>query len=96
MGDYFCGWYFRCQSEEKTLAVIPAVHRAGAAFLLHKGDRPGGTGRETVAQPVAVIVPHQRGLTLHHGDGALVAGRGTERRSRCIFPCLFQQFCGAS
>ena len=31
MGDYFCGWYFRCQSEEKTLAVIPAVHRAGAA-----------------------------------------------------------------
>ena len=27
MGDYFCGWYFRCQSED----VIPAVHRAGAA-----------------------------------------------------------------
>ena len=27
MGNYFCGWYFRCQSEQQTLAVIPSVHR---------------------------------------------------------------------
>ena len=27
MGDYFCGWYFKCQSDAQTLAVIPAVHR---------------------------------------------------------------------
>ena len=26
MRDYFCGWYFKCQSETQTLAVIPAVH----------------------------------------------------------------------
>lgn len=28
MNDYFYGWYFRCQSGEETLAVIPAVHRS--------------------------------------------------------------------
>lgn len=26
MRDYFCGWYFKCQSDTQTLAVIPAVH----------------------------------------------------------------------
>ncbi len=25
---YFCGWYFRCQSESQTIALIPAVHIA--------------------------------------------------------------------
>ena len=30
MGNYFCGWYYRCQSEKHTLAVIPSIHRAGA------------------------------------------------------------------
>lgn len=29
MRDYFCGWYFRCQSEKQTLAVIPAIHMSG-------------------------------------------------------------------
>lgn len=29
MRDYFYGWYFKCQSETQTLAVIPAVHRSG-------------------------------------------------------------------
>lgn len=27
MRNCFCGWYFRCQSEQQTLAVIPSVHR---------------------------------------------------------------------
>ena len=27
MRSYFCGWYYRCQSEKQTLAVIPSVHR---------------------------------------------------------------------
>lgn len=27
MGNYFCGWYYRCQSQKQTLAVIPSVHR---------------------------------------------------------------------
>ena len=26
MNDYFYGWYFRCQGEEGSIAVIPAVH----------------------------------------------------------------------
>lgn len=25
----FYGWYFKCQSRTQTLAVIPAVHKAG-------------------------------------------------------------------
>jgi len=24
--EYFCGWYFKCQSEEESIALIPAVH----------------------------------------------------------------------
>lgn len=27
MRNNFCGWYFRCQSDVQTLAVIPSVHR---------------------------------------------------------------------
>ena len=27
MHNYFCGWYFRCQSDEQTIAVIPSIHR---------------------------------------------------------------------
>lgn len=29
MWGYFYGWYFKCQSDTQTLAVIPAVHRTG-------------------------------------------------------------------
>lgn len=29
MRDYFCGWYFKCQSDKQTLAVIPAIHKTG-------------------------------------------------------------------
>ena len=28
MRDYFCGWYYRCQSDHQTLALIPSVHQA--------------------------------------------------------------------
>ncbi len=27
MQDYFCGWYFKCQSDDQTLALIAASHR---------------------------------------------------------------------
>ena len=27
MQQYFCGWYYRCQSENHTLAMIPSVHK---------------------------------------------------------------------
>ena len=29
MYNSFYGWYFKCQSDTQTLAVIPAVHNAG-------------------------------------------------------------------
>lgn len=50
MDDPFCGWYFRCQSEDRTLALIPAVHAA-------HGNRFGSlqiisdTGIRTIAFP---------------------------------------------
>ena len=28
MRAYFCGWYYRCQSDNQTLAIIPSVHKA--------------------------------------------------------------------
>lgn len=31
MHNYFCGWYFRCQSDQQTLAIIPSVHRTRAS-----------------------------------------------------------------
>lgn len=27
MREYFCGWYYRCQSDDQTLAIIPSVHK---------------------------------------------------------------------
>lgn len=27
MGEYFCGWYYRCQSDDQTLAIIPSFHK---------------------------------------------------------------------
>ncbi len=27
MRSYFCGWYFRCQTGQQTLAIIPSVHK---------------------------------------------------------------------
>ena len=28
MNNYFCGWYFKCQSKTQTLAIIPAFHQS--------------------------------------------------------------------
>lgn len=27
MKKYFCGWYYRCQSDTQTLAIIPSIHK---------------------------------------------------------------------
>ena len=33
MHSYFCGWYYRCQSDDQTLAIIPSVHKTkGSEF----------------------------------------------------------------
>ena len=29
--SYFCGWYYRCQSDDQTLAIIPSVHKTKEA-----------------------------------------------------------------
>lgn len=26
MNNYFCGWYFKCQSEQEVFSIIPAIH----------------------------------------------------------------------
>lgn len=31
MREYFCGWYYRCQSDNQTLAIIPSVHKTKAS-----------------------------------------------------------------
>ena len=28
MGSFFCGWYFRCQSDHQALAIIASYHKA--------------------------------------------------------------------
>ena len=32
MRDYFCGWYYKCQQGNNTLALIPSVHRVGNEY----------------------------------------------------------------
>ncbi len=32
MGDFFYGWYFKCQSDAQTMAVIPAIHRVDKQY----------------------------------------------------------------
>ena len=48
----------------------------GRRLPLHKANRPGGAGGQAVTQPIAVVVPHEPRLAVHHGDGALMAGGG--------------------
>ena len=38
MRNYFCGWYFKCQSDDKTLAVISAVHGSSQSIQLITDD----------------------------------------------------------
>ena len=57
----------------------------GGGFPLHKGDGPGGTGGQAVAQTIAVVIAQQAGLALHHADGALVAGSGADAAAGAFF-----------
>lgn len=38
MRKYFCGWYFKCQSETQTLAVIPAYHGGSRSIQIISDD----------------------------------------------------------
>lgn len=33
MREYFCGWYYRCQSDNQTLAIIPSVHKTKECYF---------------------------------------------------------------
>lgn len=33
MRNYFCGWYYRCQSDSHTLAIIPSIHETKDGVL---------------------------------------------------------------
>ena len=57
----------------------------GGGFPLHKGDGPGGTGGQAVAQTIAVVIAQQAGLALHHADGALVTGGGADAAAGAFF-----------
>ena len=57
----------------------------GRGLPLHKGDGPGGAGGQAVPQPVAVVVPQQLGLPVHHADGTLVAGVGAGAAAVAFF-----------
>ena len=57
----------------------------GRGLPLLKGDGASGTGRQTVAQPVAVMLPHQLRLAVHQVDSALVAGVDTPAAAITFF-----------
>lgn len=51
MDNTFCGWYFRCQSEDRTLALIPAAHTV-------KGDSTGSI--QIICEAGSWLVPFSR------------------------------------
>lgn len=88
MNNYFCGWYYRCQSKDHTLAFIPAVHMgkgAGSASLqiIRDGERwiiplPYGQTRIRADKPCAVLgtnVFREDGIRLDvHTDNVSAVG----------------------
>ena len=66
----------------KTGASVPAVFDRRLivceCILFDEADRAGWTGRQAVAQTIAVIIAQELGLAVYHADRAFVAGLGTE------------------
>ena len=50
----------------------------GRGLPFRKGNGPGGAGGETVPQAVAIVLPEKAGLSVHNGDGPLMAGSGAQ------------------
>ena len=70
------------------LGSLGRLHRrlvVGRSLPLLKGDGAGGAGRQTVSQPVAVVLPHQSGLAVHQVDGPLMAGVDTLAAAVTLF-----------
>lgn len=60
MGNRFSGWYFKCQDEKQTIAVIPACHEAG-------GEK--SCSLQLVTDAGAWYVPYARGRVWDGGSG---------------------------
>ncbi len=86
MQDYFCGWYFKCQSEHHALGIIPAVHKtkgitsASLQIISDEGSWqalfPAEGVRMDKRWPEAVLGDsffHKNGLILNVSDKSLSA-----------------------
>lgn len=60
MGNYFCGWYFKCQDERHTIAVIPACHGSG---------RERSCSLQLITDAGAWYVPYAQGQVGNGGTG---------------------------
>ena len=58
------------------LVFLHSLFIISGGFALHKGDSAGGAMGQAVAEAIAVVIPHQFGLTVDHGDSTFVAGIG--------------------
>lgn len=71
MHGFFYGWYLKCQSDTQTLAVIPAVHRAGrkstCSIQIITDDDTW-----TVSFPIDMF--HRSGRTIAIGENRFGAG----------------------
>jgi hypothetical protein len=61
-------------------------------LALHKADSTGWTGRETVAKPVAIVLPKELSLAVHHSDSSLVAGLGAQTAAVALFLIYLNYF----
>ena len=59
------------------LVFLHSLFIISGGFALHKGDSAGGAMGQAVAEAIAVVIPHQFGLAVDHGDSTFVAGIGT-------------------
>lgn len=81
---YFCGWYFRCQSESQTIALIPAIHitggkRTGSIQIISNSgcwNAEAPDGSVSARTPSAVLgesIFREDKLLLSLHDGAIAA-----------------------
>ena len=67
MRDNFCGWYFKCQSDTQTMAVIPAVHTSKSCRSCSL-QLITDTGAWSIPLPYAQFHKQGRGLGVQLGE----------------------------
>ena len=80
------GFLFGLLCQTDSLGIV------GGGFPLLKRDGTYRAGRQTIAQTVAVILPQQPGLAVHHADGAFVTGFGTQTAADTFIFINFNNF----